>query len=741
MSQSRKYRSFGIRRENNLSDIQDRKQALNNILNDLPGVDPESNITFVSEDLDAIRGLKDTNIQPDSFIQLAQSAPRTTAVDAQGQIILDDNNNALEVLVNPLVRLEDRFKQFKVVTEEPPVFASGQGPKAFFIPSNLIPAFTKTAKIEDNLESNLTDPSVQTSNDFWMLGEFIINDRIRVDFLDSYGGIFWEGFYIPNPAASIHTFGYETSGLLHVEYDRFNNGSWQVLKSIYAKKRDVLVAADTVDPSIVVLQQDEAKYLSVGDFLDGNENITISSISGNTVTLEAEDPGDLPSFTAGQSITFDMDLGGSTTTGDYTMNETLDRGETPQIKMRIFWWFPNEPGYTPELKYLRKRIFGRSVFDYFFFNQEPAAPTAAAGSIRELLNTAVTPSQEIMGGSNQYREFKSSTSTESLYVPKSALSQISKANISITFRENNRSVTGNFSAADIGNVIIPTNVADFITVVPKNMRVKDLLGSNIASTERLVSNAWPATRENYPVSIIDHNGLVDYFVANSSGDVVTVNDTSRLKENLICITPTSGANAFIRITEIISSTQFRTSANLNASNVYVFVYANAGILDRSLDVFCVGVFGQALATTAASGTNSLQLVSAAGVANGQIVQFGNSIAAGTTVTGVSGTTITLSNNLAQTINQDETIVFAPAGTSVNKEICVLPLDLSPPFIGIDTGLDTNEKNIRSSESTFNLKVDGLEFRNVSVSTVPTTETYNRKISIANSGLSLLARKV
>ena len=409
--------------------------------------------------------------------------------------------------------------------------------------------------------------------------------------------------------------------------------------------------------------------------------------------------------------------------------------------MRIFWWFPDESEYEPDLKYLRNIISGRSVFDYFFFNKESAAATAAPGSVRELLNTAVVPSQAVMGESNQYREFKSSTSTETIYIPKSALSQVTKANINISFKEGNRSASGNFSATDLGNVIVPTDVADLGSVVPKNMQIKDLLGSNIAATERLVSKAWTDTKENYPVSIIDHNGLLDYFVASSSDDIVTVSDTSRLREDLLCITATSGVNAFIRITEIISATQFRTSANLNVSNAYVFVYANAGILDRSLDIFCVGVFGQVLSTTAAAGSNTLQLVSASGVANGQIVQFGDSIAPGTTVTNISGTTITLSNNLAQTINQNETIVFAPAGTSVNKEICVLPLDLSPPFIGVNTGLDTNEKNIRSSEATFNVKVGGLEFRNTTVNTTDTTENYNRKISIVNSGLSILARKV
>jgi hypothetical protein len=728
MTQSRKYRSFGVRRSNNLSDIQDKTASLNNLLNNLPGTNPPT-ITFISEDLDAIRGLKDTNIRSDSFIQIGQTAPKIT--------LLDEQDNPVEVLVDPLVRLEDRFNQFRTVTDNPPVFASGQGPRAYFIRSNLIPTFTANTNITTDIEPVLSDPSIQISDDFWMLGEFVINDRLRVDFADSFGGILWEGFYIPNPSASIHTFFYETSGLFHAEYDRFGTGNWQVLKSIYAKKRDVVVATNATSSTIVVLESGESRYISIGDFWEDDDEAEITNITGDTITLTKE-----VTVTTGQTMTFDMPLGEDTTSGSYTINEILDRDEVPQMKLRIFWWFPDVPGYDPVFKYLRNRISGRTVFDYFFLNQTPASVNATPGSIRELLETAVTPSKETMGSTNNYRSFKSSKSTDALYIPKSALSEITKvASVNITFKEGNRSVTGSFSATEIGNVIVPTTAADLGPVVPKNMRIKDLLGSNVASTARLVNQSWPVDRTSYSVRVIDHNGLIDYFVGTSSTNTVTVSDTSRLRPDMICITGTTSSSDFVRITKILSSTQFETSDNLSITDQYVFVYANAGIIDRSLDVFCVNVFGQVLASTANSGTNTLSVVSATGIENGQVVQFGNSIPAGTTVTNVSGTTITLSDNLTQTINQDETIVFAPAGTTVNKEICVLPLDLSPPFIGIDTGLSTDGKNIRSSETDFNLKVVNLEFRNATVNTASISETYDRLISIQNDSFAILANLI
>jgi hypothetical protein len=733
MSQSKKYKSFGIRRANNMSDISDKKAALNNLLNDFTELNPDEGITFISEDLNAIRGLKDTDVEPESFIQLAGTTPITIRVDQNGDVLPDDDGNIVTVPINPLIRLEDRFKIFRSVTEEPSPFASGQGPRAYFIPSTLLPSnFQKQSKVEDQLETNLSDSSIQVSDDFWVLGEFVINDRLRTDFPDEYGGILWEGYYIPNPSSSIHTFFYETSGLFHIEYDRLGDGNWQVLKSIYAKQREVIVATDATDSFTITLEPGETTYLSVGDFLDIDEEVIITAISGDVITVEKE-----VTVTQGQTLTFDMNLGEQTTSGSYTINEVLDRAEIPQIKKRIFWWFPDTGDYEPSFKYLRNIIGGRSVYDYFFLNQEPAAVEPAAGSVRELLDSAITPSQDTME-----QVVKTSRRTTSIYTPKPFISDITKASINISFADGNRSVQGSFSATEIGNIIVPTDTADLGVVVPKNMKIKDLLGSNTTSTFRILNQEWKESRESYPVSVIDHNGLVDYFVATSSGTTVTIqslnDNTVNLRKDMYCVV--DNTKQFIRITDVTSPTTFTTSANLDISGGYVYIYSDSGLLDKSLDVFCAGVLGQTLAATALSGTNTLEMVSVAGIDPNMIVQFGNAIPIFTNVSSISGTTVTLSNAISATINQDETIVFAPAGTSVNKEICVLPLDLSPPFIGVQTGLSTNGLNISSSESTFNLKVDGLTL-NTTVSTAGIDDNYNSKISIVNSGLSILATKI
>lgn len=735
MAQTKKYKAYGVLRKNNLSDILDTKISLNNLLNNLPGVNPEAGITFISEDLDPVRGLKDTDIEPADFTQLANSTPFTYRVDELGNSVPGANGQPFLIPINPLVRLDDRFKLYRSVTEDPPVFASGRGPLAYFIPSSLLPtAFAKGATIVSQLETNLVDPRVQISDDFWALGEFYLNDRVRPDFPDEYGGIMWEGYYIPNPSTTIHTFFYESSGLFHAEFDRFGNGNWEVLKSIYAKVRSVLVQTAATAATTITLQAGETRYVSIGDFLTTDNTIVVTGVSTTAITLSAP-----ITVTAGQTLTFDMSIGTSTVSGQYTINEILDRAETPQMRKRIFWWFPNSGDYFPDYKYLRNRILGRNVYEFFYLNSERASPIAAPGSVRELLNIAITPSQDIFD-----YQFKSYKTLTSLYEPKPFLSQITKGSATITFGQGDRSATGNFTTTEVGNYIVPTAVADLGPVIPKNTRLKDLLGSNVTSDSRLVDVVWAVSRTDYPVTFINHIGLVDYFVVTSAADVVTILGLSgtteeKLKKGMYCVF--NNTNQFIRITEIISPTSFRTSSNLGLTNSYVYIYANAGVIDRSLDVFCVGVFGQVLAAQASVTTpQTMTLVSAAGIVPGQVVQFGNSIPPATTVLSVAGNTITLSNSLTLAINQDETVVFAAAGTNLNKEICVLPLDISPPFVGVQTGLDTFNKGIRSSQPSLNVKIEALTM-NTSVSTTEAIENYDSRIDLFNSTLSIIAKKV
>lgn len=743
---TKKYRSYGVRRENNLSDLDNKEEALNNLLNNMPGVGGD--ISFTSQDLDAIRGLKDTAISTSDFTGLAQVTPRYTPVDENGIQILDSNGDPLLETIKPIYRVEDRIRSYRRITENPPVFASGTGPYAYFIPSSLIPTISKGSNLNTiNISTIQTDIATIRSEDFWALGEFSINNKIRLNFPNEYGGILWEGYYIPNPVNSTHAFFYETTGLFHVEYDRFGNNTWEVVKSIYAKQRVVTVAAAATASTTIQLVAGDTRYVSVNDFIADDPTNFITNVSGNSITLSSP-----ISVAINSTITFDMDLGKNTYLGGYVIDEVLDRAETPQIRKRIFWWYPFSTSYKPDVKYLKNTLVSQSaltgsntgIYNYFNWNKERSSNTALPGSIRDVLNRSVTPTQDEFGSAGKELFFRSNVFTDTIYTPKSSFAEINKLTTTVSFETGSRYIQGALSATTIGNIVIPTTVAaipsETFNSIPKFLGIKNLLGVANDSNYRLVDRATPTTG-SASVNIVDHLGLVDYFVASSVGDLVTVSDTTNIKTDMICITSSTLPTSYVRITEVIRppvtvpptlGTQFRTSVPLNLTNGFVYVYANSGIIDRSLETFCVGVFGQAVKTTAPIGF-TIQLVSVTGIVIDQVVQFGTAISSSARVTAIDAVTntITLSTPTTEVINQGETVVFTPAGTNTNKEICVLPLDLSPPFIGVATGLSTNGKSIKGLQSVLNIRTNVLTFRDAVVNTATITETYDRRITIKN----------
>ena len=141
-----------------------------------------------------------------------------------------------------------------------------------------------------------------------------------------------------------------------------------------------------------------------------------------------------------------------------------------------------------------------------------------------------------------------------------------------------------------------------------------------------------------------------------------------------------------------------------------------------------------MASQAAVG-NTLSVSSSAGIVIGQVVQYADAIPAGTTVTGISGTTINLSANILYIIPINSTITFTPAGTTLNKEICIIPFDTAPPFEGTPAGLKTVGRGVKST-AVANFQVvsgDLTIITNASnITNVTSAATYNRKLAIKNS---------
>lgn len=88
-----KYDKFGLRRDKNLSDVEDSSLALTNILNDLalPGQ------TFIDKDLLVINNLAQTNVVADNFINIADGAVKTTQLRKVYNVLVEFPNQTVSV--------------------------------------------------------------------------------------------------------------------------------------------------------------------------------------------------------------------------------------------------------------------------------------------------------------------------------------------------------------------------------------------------------------------------------------------------------------------------------------------------------------------------------------------------------------------------------------------------------------------------------------------------------------------
>lgn len=732
MSISQKYRSYGLRRLNNLSDIADPETALNNILNDLQ---IETGRSFISQDLDVIRGIKDANVDSSTFFQLASTAETYTFANTSG--IFED-------FISPTIRLQDKINQYRAVTGNPGAIASGMGPTAWFIPSNIIvnsPRGSTANTIIPNFNNSKTN--LIKNDDFWTIGEFYIEDKLDDTFPDVNGGILWEGYFSPSALNLTPFASFSTTGLFHVEVDKFKTGNWEILKSIYAPTRQVILNFGTTNSTLLQLNAGYTKNLAIGDKLASNTNITITSISGDNVILSEP-----VSYGEGDYVDFKFDVGSDTISGSYSFDSLYDVGE--KIPMRILWWYPS--GTSNPKKYLLNTYNSTATMLFSYFsNTDLTIPTEY--EIRKLLDNSVTDYQE-EHGSGTYRKVRTSNILKSNYIPPKSFSEINmrggNTSISMTFTQGTRffdSVYAAISNTHSGNYIIDATSVPSFSRIPKGMRLKQEYGSIGESGSRIVNIPFTGSATNLATKIINHNGLVDYFLARSTGNVVTIqgSTTSNIRKGMVCISNFSAPGIYNTISAISNTTSFTTSSALNlgaTSNNYVFVYSDSGLLDLSKETYCSGVIGKLLTVAVSSGSNKLTFASNTSLSYGMKVQYSGAIepAANVVISSITGNTVTLSSATTGPIKANMTVVFAPSNTTTDKQSCILPLDLSPPFLGVSDGLDSSGKNIVSSNSVLSVVALALNANNTLVSSANTSMSFDTKIKL-NTSYRIKAIKV
>lgn len=732
MVSTSKYVSIGTRREKNLADLEDKTTSLNNLLDGITGEG-----TFISDDLDAIRGLQYDRVNADILGNLANITIKITN---------PNDPDGITIPAEPLITLKDRVKKAYLVTGEVPAFRGGLGLDARFIKSSNI----RTGNVDSNGSNIFIFNNQQPiEKEYWEYGYFTHGSLMDPTFSDQYGGIQWTGYFTPELYDENVSIRYETTGLLIIEYDEADNGNWTKVVSLYAPDREITPTITTLIPANTITidaASNDFRKVAINDRLQSNPDIQITGVTSTSISLS----GDIL-VTQNVPITFTKTIGLDSSIGSFNL-PVVEQGNS--IKIRISYWYPNT-GQNVVEKLLSFGYINSLLPFYYMYNKKPLTPTP--NEIRTYLNNAVTPYTPIIGNAGtsgaNYRSLNIGKTYINEYAPKKDISEVRTAGpLTATFTAGTNVIRLNGSVinVNIGDYIIPTVQAG--NLLPKRLQVKSKPG-----TSTVIVNQTITSSGSQQVFFVDHKGLVDWFFATSVGTTVTLaaDTTATFQANNIIIPNRAAAvPTHIRATIITNATTFNTSAALNlvgANNI--LVYSDRGIVDNSKTVFCSGVFGVQISANAEIG-NTMTVVDATRLQLGQVVQFSGYIIETpnpTTISGITGNVINLTNvdntttPISSRILSNSTITIAPSTTTVNKEICVLPLDTAPPFQGTNSGLSSVNRGVKSADTVttdFEVETSNIVFttavNNVTALNTQIVPTYNRKIKLNNGQFFMIA---
>ena len=158
-------------------------------------------------------------------------------------------------------------------------------------------------------------------------------------------------------------------------------------------------------------------------------------------------------------------------------------------------------------------------------------------------------------------------------------------------------------------------------------------------------------------------------------------------------------SAYTRITDVTPPANANEPGSITVSpaptstmaNQSVYIYESKGLLDKSLQAYCVDGQRKCLITTAnalASDTSiTVESGTAASLGNGSGWDLqGFNFATSTSITGISGDVITFSPGLTSNMNSGSQ--FTATTQTDDRQLCCPPTDTSPPFNATEEGLNT-----------------------------------------------------
>jgi len=728
---STKYQKFGLRADRNLTDLDNRNEALANMLEGL-AVDDNG---YVPGDLTVINGLRNTDVTSSDLIQAGDDNTIVTYTP------LDEPG--VNRPVQPIVRIVDRIENYKIITGTPNFVNGGDGPNAWFIPSSGLNTPSKTTTGADIVNKNVD--GVIGPVDFWDNGTFAFGIKINDEFDDTYGGVQWEGY------TSLTRFSIETTGLYMIEADPYGQG-YETIRNVYAEVRDVTYTSTGVSEgkTFIVIEESDLKYVNIGDYIvQGFNKIVVEKIEGTTLTFDSEITG----LAASGTINLEFEMSGEDSILSPVINlRTSFTGDVQKIRITVWWNDRGDGDRLPNKNFEFYDIDSERYPFSYFYKEYPYSNNPAPYTYQEFAEKKASPTAQ------RSDVVLSTTDTIAIqYVPPVDVStKLKTKGRTFTF-DGKGKLFGSIDNLEVGDYLVgPTYAYQVFQITPASTNVPSHVFVNADTFS--AKNASAAIGDTFTFDIVSHLGLIDIYntdittglgttvtpslIGNSAfetrADYLVAGDDNTKFKRITVASDYNGVNDSITAVSIHGESETFDNSN------YVMVYASTGLQDLSSEAQCQGVVGKEAKGTS-SGTQ-LIVTDSQGLTTGMYVQFltnttsPNRTATSTRVSAIGTTTITengqqvtyalitLDKNILGTIESGATIVFSPVST--NKEYCILPLNTAPPFAGTTAGLATT--------SAFpNIKFEGVKFTNLVLNGVTaqtnTDFSVSERLTITHNG--------
>lgn len=712
------FTKFGLKRDLNLGDIPEREQALNNILDDLRG----SADSFIKEDLDFLEDLNLSRVRLNTISQFADSALRETTVV---------NGVTRNSVYEPIVSIENRIDRAYFTTSDP-FFFGGGGPRARYYDND---KFSRVGGVDTDYILNPATFDVE--DDFWERGNLEFPNKYNVQLLSLYGGVIYEGYFKPTSTAS-YAFRIITGTYIKFEFDDLTGdksfeedpitGTFNYQNANFATGLTTLV--------------DQTKLVGTdveNDFIDGT-----SSLLGESRTINVN-VGELEAYEGYKfRITIFVDEPSLPTSRNVSRSFNLDFSSSLFGIRNTNYKYLYDPSYFTNY----------NIGDFReFINNSLSRAGSDVGERKGIgLPSAGTAGED-------YKNLNNFGSIISYYDFPISVADVEEDVDGCNLNADN-TLIGVSNAEPNSTERIKQGNYVFGTGIPVGSRVTAV---NTNSSVRIFP-APTSTLTGQTLTFVDHRGLVGYGVGDVNEDQISnitngFQTTDFIANQIVLSSGLSSPGGFsderstpattiIPLGNLIDEftggviTLKDPVGSAVIANQRFYVYQTIGLNNDALKSFCQGVFAKRLRNPiagqdasagtypAASSTSlTIRLDDVDGLAAGMFVHLFPTIDFNTRLVNgvdenfskvrIANVIPAAGNNRIEVEHVDgpgnamlisdlnyvpdtiTSITFTPPLDDINREVCFLPTDTSPPFgasaEGLTTGLNVSLVNTFSSD--------------------------------------------